>query len=115
MSGICGWFDGAHGGSGDPQAIAAMAAQLNRFDGSAVHTASAAFGAVAAAGADADVFQDGERLVAVWGKARFADPELTALAGGHGVARAFAEGYARKGSSVMAAVSGACAVAVLNG
>lgn len=115
MSGICGWFDRGRGGSADPQVIAAMAVPLNRFDGSAVRTASAAFGAVAAAGSDSDVFQDGERLVAVWGKARFADADLAALAERHGVAHALARGYERKGSAVLGDISGACTVAVLDG
>jgi asparagine synthase (glutamine-hydrolysing) len=115
MSGICGWFDRERRGPADPQLIAAMAAPLSRFDGSAVRSASAPFGSVAAAGRDSDVFQDGERLVAVWGKARFADPGLTAIAARSGAARALAQGYAHKGSSVLAVVSGACALAVLEG
>jgi asparagine synthase (glutamine-hydrolysing) len=115
MSGICGWFDRKHGGSADPQVIASMAAPLGRFDGSTARSASAPFGAVAVAGTDSDVYEDGGRLVAVWGKARFADAELAELAARHGTAHALAQGYARKGSGVLAAVSGACAVAVLDG
>jgi asparagine synthase (glutamine-hydrolysing) len=115
MSGICGWFDHERSGATDPQVIAAMAAPLIRFDGSAVRAASAAFGAVATAGSDSEVFQDGERLVAVWGKARFADADLAALAGREGVARALAEGYERKGSGVLTSIEGAFALAVLNG
>ena len=114
MSGLCGWFD-TERGSASPQAIAAMAAPLNRFDASAVRSASAAFGAVAAAGSDADVFQDGDTVAAVWGRARFSDPDLAALAERHGAAHALARGYEREGSGVLAGVSGACAVAVLKG
>lgn len=92
-----------------------MAAPLNRFDGSTVRSASAAFGAVAASGADLDIFQDDYQLVAVWGRMRFTDTELAALARRHGMARAFAQGYARKGTDVLATSSGAFAVAVLDG
>ena len=99
----------------DPQIIAAMAATLHRFDGSTVRSASTGFGAVAATGGGADVFQDGERLVAVWGNARFADKDLAELAERHGVAHALAQGYARRGSGVLTALSGACALAVLDG
>jgi len=78
MSGLCGWFNCERPGSVDPQVIATMGAPLCRFDGSAVRSASADFGsvAVAAAGSDADVFQNGEQLVAVWGRSRLTDVEL---------------------------------------
>ncbi|HET7199804.1 MAG TPA: asparagine synthase C-terminal domain-containing protein [Burkholderiales bacterium] len=92
-----------------------MAATLHRFDGSTVRSSSAGFGAVAATGGGADIFQDGERLVAVWGNARFTDKDLAGLAERDGVARALAQGYARRGSSVLTALSGACALAVLDG
>jgi len=114
MTGLCGWFDRDRGQSPGPQVIAAMAAHLDRFDGSTVQRASTDFGAVAAAGGSTSVFQDDERLVAVWGHARFADAELAALAQRHGVARALAQGYSRKGADVLTALSGAFALAVLD-
>ena len=113
MSGICGWFD-RDGGAAASQSVSAMAGPLTRFDGSAVRSASAAFGAVAAAGSDADVLQDGDRLVAVWGKPRFTGAELAALAGRQGVAHALAHGYEAEGSGVLASLSGEFAVAVLS-
>src|SRR5882672_1561669 len=113
MSGLCGWFHSGHASRASPEVIAEMAAQLSRFDASKVHSASTGFGAVAAAGANAGVFQDDERLVVVWGHARFTDAGLAALAQRHGVARALAQGYARKGIGVLTALSGACALAVL--
>jgi asparagine synthase (glutamine-hydrolysing) len=91
-----------------------MATAINRFDGSAVCSAFAAFGSIAVSG-NASVFQDDERLVAVWGHARFADADLSALARRHGVARALAQGYARRGTGVLTTLSGACALAVLDG
>jgi asparagine synthase (glutamine-hydrolysing) len=115
MSGLCGWFDRTRAGLADPQLIATMAAPLNRFDGSTVRSVSAGFGAVAAAGGDADVFEDEGRLVAVWGRMQFTDTEFAALAQRHGVARALSQGYARKGTDVLAALSGAFALAVLDG
>jgi asparagine synthase (glutamine-hydrolysing) len=94
-----------------------MAAAINRFDGSTVRSASTRFGSVAAAagGSDADVFEDEEQLVAVWGRMRFTDTDLAALAQRHGAAHALAQGYARKGTDVLTDISGACALAVLNG
>jgi asparagine synthase (glutamine-hydrolysing) len=115
MSGLCGWFHSERAGFVDPGAIAAMAAQLNRFDGSTVNSASTDFGAVAAAGNNASIFQDGERLVAVWGHARFADADLAALARDQGAARALAYGYGSRRTSVLTTLSGACAFAILDG
>jgi len=114
MSGICGWFDPGGTAPAPAQSIAAMAAPLVRFDASHVRSASATFGAVAAAGGDADVVQDGDRLVAVWGRARFTDAELAALAGHQGTAHALAHGYEARGSGVLASLSGEFAVAVLS-
>jgi asparagine synthase (glutamine-hydrolysing) len=114
MSGICGWFDPDGTAPAPAQSIAAMTGPLARFDASQVRSASAAFGAVAAAGNDADVVQDGDRLVAVWGRARFTDAELAALAGRQGAAHALAHGYEARGSSVLASLSGEFAVAVLS-
>src|SRR5258707_12718933 len=115
MSGLCGWFRGEGAGFAAPQAMAGMTGPLNRFDGSKVHSASTGFGAVAAAGGDASVVQDGERLVAVWGQARFADADLAALAQREGTARALAQGYARQGRGVLKALEGAFAFAILDG
>ena len=117
MSGLCGWFDCERAGSVDPQVIATMAASLKRFDGSTVRSATSEFGSVAAAAAGSgfDVFQNDEQLVAVWGRMHFADADLAALAQRHGVARALAQGYARKGTDVLAAMAGAFALAILNG
>jgi len=113
MSGFCGWFNGGRASRASPEVIAEMAAPLNRFDGSTLHSASTDFGAVAAAGANASIFQDDERLVVVWGQARFTDVDLAAVARRHGVARAVAQGYARMGTGVLTTLSGACALAVL--
>ena len=117
MSGLCGWFCRDPAGPADPAALSAMAATLSRFDGSAVRGASANFGAAASAGAasDVDVFQDEERLVAVWGRARFSDVALAELAQRHGIAHALAQGFARKRTNVFAALSGSFATSILDG
>jgi asparagine synthase (glutamine-hydrolysing) len=118
MSGLCGWFNGKRTGAVDPQFIATMAATLARFDSSSVRSVSACCGAVAIAvlpSNDADLFDNDGQLVAVWGRARFADVALAELAQRHGIARALAEGYARKGTDIFAALSGNFALAILNG
>jgi asparagine synthase (glutamine-hydrolysing) len=105
------------GGAADPQAIAAMAAALGRFDGSPAHSASAGSGtvAVAAPAGEADVFQSDGRIVAIWGRARFTDGELAGLAQHHGIAHALAQGYGRKGADVLPLLSGMFALAILDG
>ncbi len=115
MSGLCGWFD--PGGRDAPNAdIDLMAATLARFDGSPVRSKSAQWGAVATAarGANGDVFQDGERLSAVYGRARFSDARLADLAQRHGLACALAEGYVQKGSEVLEVLAGSFALAILD-
>jgi len=117
MSGLCGWFHSGRAGAASPEVIAGMAAAINRFDGSTVRSASTSFGSVAAAagGSDVDVFENDGQLVAVWGRMRFTDMELAALAQRDGVASALAQGYKRKGTGVLTALSGPCALAILDG
>lgn len=117
MSGLCGWFDPKRSSPADPQVIATMGAPLSRFDDSTVRIGSAGFGSVAAAaaGSDADVYEDEGQLVAVWGRMRFTDTELAACAQRHGVARALAQGYARMGTGVLTTLAGAFALAILDG
>ena len=95
-----------------------MASALSRFDGSAGCTASARFGAIATAALvndDADIFQSDEQLVAIEGAMRFTDPDLSRLAEQNGIAQTLAEGYARKGTAILGALSGSFALAILNG
>ena len=115
MSGLCGWSCRERPGAIAPHTIDAMAAAINRFDGSSVRSATSGFGGVAAAGRDADVFQADERLVAIWGHARFSDPDLAALARSRGIAHALAQGYRHRGAEVLTVLSGAFAFAVLDG
>ncbi|MCC7487767.1 MAG: asparagine synthase [Burkholderiales bacterium] len=117
MSGICGWFDPACPGDAAPGAIDAMARALARFDGTVPVTVAARYGAIAvAAPAGTAHLHAGEHcLAALWGRPRFSDAELAALARHHGLARAFAEGYARRGADVLPLIAGPFAAAILDG
>src|SRR5262249_5222776 len=79
-------------------------------------SAGASFGAaaVAAPGGESDLWQDDRRIVAVWGRPRFTDADLSALAQHQGIAHALAEGYARKGADVLPLLSGRFALALLD-
>ena len=116
MSGLCGWFDPAGRGPGHAN-IGVMAATLTRFDASPARTKAAPWGAVAVAArdADADLYQDGDRLVAVYGRARLADGRLSDSARRQGLARAIAEGYAERGAEILKLLAGSFSLAILDG
>ena len=115
MSGLCGWFDPGRAHAANAH-IDTMAATLARFDGTPVRSKSALWGAVATAarGANGDVFQDGDRLAAVYGRARFSDARLVDLAQRQGVACALAEGYVQRGTEVLKILAGSFALAILD-
>jgi asparagine synthase (glutamine-hydrolysing) len=116
VSGICGWFDPERRGSASAS-IDAMAATLARFDASPVRSAATPWGAVAvgARHTNADLCQDGERLVAVHGRPRLLEARLSESARRHGIARAIAEGYGEKGPDVLKALAGSFSLAILEG
>lgn len=116
MSGLCGWFDPERRGAANA-GVDAMAATLARFDATPVRSAATPWGAVAVAArhAGADLCQDGERLVAVHGRARLLDARLAESARQQGIARAIAQGYVERGADVLKALAGSFSLAILDG
>jgi asparagine synthase (glutamine-hydrolysing) len=114
MGGLCGWSSGALAGAADPIVIDAMAAGISHYRPGAPRSASAACGAVAVAGAAADVFKDAERLVATWGPVRLEDAKLARLAERHGTAQALAEGFRSRGTDVLEALGGSFTLAIID-
>ena len=114
MSGLCGWSSGARAGGVAPSVIGTMSASVGRFESVPARTAAAASGALAIAGLASDLHAGAERLVAVWGPARFTDAELAALADRHGIAHALADGYQRRGTAVLPLLAGSFAVAIID-
>jgi len=101
MSGLA---DGLTGkGRSRPQAIAAMAAPLNRST-AARYAAPRPNSRGAAAGADVDVFQakNGSSLCGATALRRRGP---RALAHQHGIAHALSQGYDRRGSGILQALS----------
>jgi asparagine synthase (glutamine-hydrolysing) len=92
-----------------------MAAVMNHFDGAPLHSACTGVGSVAVAGRAADIYEDNEQLVAVWGPARFTETELAQLALRHGTAYALGRGYARRRTGVLATLSGSFALVIIDG
>jgi asparagine synthase (glutamine-hydrolysing) len=93
-----------------------MAAAISRFDGASVQSASAPSGCVASAAlhGDAAVFRHNHLVVAVWGRARFTDASLAALAQEAGTASALAHAYAVSGADIVSSLSGSFALAILD-
>jgi len=116
MSGICGWFDPISGATSNAD-IAAMAAALARFDASTVRIKSTPWGAVALAAREGngDLYQDGERLVVVHGRARISDARLSERVSRQGLASAIAAGYAEKGAELLKLLTGSFSLAILEG
>ena len=115
MSGLCGWFAPAGANAPDSGAISAMSAALVRHGGGSARSAAFACGALAVstAGGESDLWLDDRLLVAIWGRPRWSGAE-PAIAREHGLARALAEGYDRKGTGVLALLSGRFALAILD-
>lgn len=114
MGGLCGWSSGTRSDSAATQTIQAMTTAISRFDKRPAHIASISCGAVAALGDGAAVHEDAERIVAVWGSARFAAEELAALAERNSAAYALAEGFRRQGTAVFAGMSGSFVLAIVD-
>ena len=115
MSGLCGWFAPAGANAPDSGAISAMSAALVRHGGGSARSAAFACGALAVstAGGESDLWLDDRLLVAIWGRPRWSGAE-PASAREHSLARAIAEGYDRKGTGVLALLSGRFALAILD-
>jgi asparagine synthase (glutamine-hydrolysing) len=116
MSGLCGWFAPADVAIADDGAIATMSSSLVRHAGGTAHHAALACGAAAVAGAKGETHlcRLDRTLVAIWGRPRFSDAELAGFAQHHGIARALAEGHARKGTDAIALLSGSFAAAIMD-
>src|SRR4029077_19699348 len=71
--------------------------------------------AVVARDADADLYQDGERLVAIYRRPRTAHARLSDSARRQGLARAIAEGYAERGAEILKLLAGSFALAIFDG
>jgi len=114
MSAIFGWAGHPDGRPG--ALIDAMGSAFTRLDGSEPRTASIAVGAIGLAGPQrqGDLYVADEVIVALSGRARWADSD-TAAAEHHDVAQAVANGYARDGVRVLARLSGSFALAILDG
>src|SRR6185503_20716791 len=103
MSGLCGWFGLARAERDSPAGIAAMAAALNRFDGTPVSSSTHGSAGVAIAGRDGEtsLHREAGLMAVVFGRATFTDRRLSEAALHEGVAGALARGYRQDGSEVL--------------
>lgn len=70
-------------------------------------------GYVGAQGGEADLFRDNERVIAVWGNARFSNASLAGLARERGIACALAEDHRHRGAEFLQDLTGDFALAIL--
>jgi asparagine synthase (glutamine-hydrolysing) len=93
-----------------------MAAPLARFDKSVFHgLADKNSGlAVSASNDNAHIHQEEGILVAIWGRPRFRDPQLTELSHTAGLAKILADQWRAKGERVFEGMGGTFAVCVLH-
>lgn len=116
MSGLCGWAGYGAAVADNRQLVERMAGALARFDASGIEAlvSGKSAAAVAAGRESAHTFQRDGLLAAVWGQAGFKDARLAQLAQSEGLAKTLAEGWLEKGERILADLSGAFSLCILN-
>lgn len=116
MSGLCGWTGYGDGAASNKELVTHMAVPLARFDDSQVQVLADNRSAVAvAAHADsAHVYQQDGLQIAVWGRARFADPRKAQLAQTEGFTKTLAGSWRESGKKVFAEILGAFSICILD-
>lgn len=116
MSGLCGWISDGAAAADNRQLVERMAGALARFDASGIHALTGARSALAvvANGESTHVYQREGVLAAIWGQARFKDTRLAHLAQTEGLAKTLADGWLDVGEQIIADLSGAFSLCILN-
>ncbi len=116
MSGLCGWIGYGAATAENRQLAERMAGALARFDASGVQALAGGRSALAVVAnrESAHVYQREGLLAAVWGQVRFKDVRLAHLAQTEGVAKTLADGWRDMGERIIADLSGAFSLCILN-
>lgn len=116
MSGLCGWIGYGAATAENRQLVERMAGALARFDASGVQALAGGGSALAVVAnrESAHVYQREGLLAAVWGQVRFKDARLAHLAQTEGVAKTLADGWRDMGERIIADLSGAFSLCILN-
>ena len=116
MSGLCGWIGNGASAADNRGLIEAMAAPMGRFDASPVQTLQGRSSAVAvsAAGAGAQLYQNGALTVALWGQAWLRDERMAQQAAEQGVGKALADAWRKSPQLACASLSGAFVLAIID-
>ena len=112
--GLYGWSGGMRAGTRQDAVMDGMSAAIRPSDERARRRVMGPFGALGTTSRPSDVFESDAQLAAIWGHARFTEPELSSLAERHGTAQALAQGYARRSSDVFKALAGDFALALIS-
>ena len=116
MSGLCGWIGNGASAADNRGLIEAMAAPMGRFDASPVQTLQGRSSAVAvaAAGASAQLYQNGALTVALWGQAWLVDARMAQQAAEQGIGKTLADAWRRSPQLACASLSGAFVLAIID-
>ena len=116
MSGLCGWIGNGASAADNRGLIEAMAAPMGRFDASPVQTVQGRSSAVAvaAAGASAQLYQNGALTVALWGQAWLVDARMAQQAAEQGIGKTLADAWRRSPQLACASLSGAFVLAIID-
>ncbi|GGE87084.1 asparagine synthetase B family protein [Massilia psychrophila] len=116
MSGLCGWIGNGASAADNRGLIEAMASPMGRFDASPVQTLQGRSSAVAvaAAGASAQLYQNGALTVALWGQAWLVDARMAQQAAEQGIGKTLADAWRRSPQLACASLSGAFVLAIID-
>lgn len=116
MSGLCGWVGHGASAADNRVLVEAISAPLARFDASAVQmlSGSRSAAAVAAASGSAHLYQQDGLTVALWGDVRLRDTAMAEQAAAQGLARVLASRWRDGAQQVLAALSGAFALCIID-
>lgn len=116
MSGLCGWIGNGASAADNRVLIEAMAAPMGRFDNSAIQTLQGRSSAVAvaAAGASAQLYQNGALTVALWGQVLLRDARMAEQAAAEGIGKTLADAWRKSPQHACASLAGAFVLAIID-
>jgi asparagine synthase (glutamine-hydrolysing) len=116
MSGLCGWIGNGASAAENRVLIEAMAVPMGRFDGAPVQTLQGRSSAVAvaAAGASAQLYQNGALTVALWGQVRLRDARMAQQAAAQGIGKTLADAWRKSPQEACLSLSGAFVLAIID-
>ena len=116
MSGLCGWIGHGSTTTENRQLVEQMVRPLVRCDDSNVQILVGGNSAlaVAANSESAHIYQNKDLMVAIWGRAKFSDPDLAQLSHTDGMAKTLANSWLKYGGKIFSDLIGTFVVSILD-